>query len=171
MRPTELVAAALLAATLACGNSGPPGNAAVGGPAPAYAAPTLDGDTVTLAELQGRPVLLNIWATWCSPCREEMPDLQAVAEEYGPRGLQVVAVSIDQAGAREDVRQFMAAYGVHFTVLLDPAGMVSRAFTTVGVPETFLIDAGGTIRARWIGQVRPSSLRSALEGALGNGTS
>jgi thiol-disulfide isomerase/thioredoxin len=76
MRHAGPAAAALLAATLACGKSGTPGTAAVGGPAPAYAAPTLAGDTVTLAELRGRPVLLNIWATWCSPCREEMPDLQ-----------------------------------------------------------------------------------------------
>lgn len=130
--------------------------------APAYAAPELDGDSISLASLRGAPVLLNVWATWCTPCREEMPALQAVHEELRGRGLRVVGVSIDQKRADEEVRGFLVEHGVDFTILRDPAGQVSRTFGTVGVPETFLIDARGVLRRRWIGPVTADDVRAAV---------
>jgi peroxiredoxin len=129
---------------------------AVGDPAPAaYGAPTLAGDTVRLAQLRGTPVMLNVWATWCAPCREEMPGLQALHERYGARGLRVVAVSVDARGSESTIETFIREYGITFTILHDVAEDVSRQFRTLGVPETFLIDSDGVIAHRWIGKFDP----------------
>jgi peroxiredoxin len=126
-----------------------------GDPAPAFAAPVLDGDSLHLSSLRGQPVLLNVWATWCPPCREEMPALQALHEEYGPRGLRVLGVSVDTQGSEATIRRFLEEGGYTFTILHDAADAVSRQFRTIGVPETFLIDGEGRIVRRWIGRFDP----------------
>jgi cytochrome c biogenesis protein CcmG, thiol:disulfide interchange protein DsbE len=126
-----------------------------GDPAPAFAASMPGGDTVSLGALRGDPVLLNVWATWCPPCREEMPALQVLHETYGPRGLRVIGVSVDSRGAESAIRSFTADHGITFTILHDPAEAVSRQFRINGVPETFLIDADGRIAHRWIGAFDP----------------
>ncbi|HUF50220.1 MAG TPA: TlpA disulfide reductase family protein [Longimicrobiales bacterium] len=139
-----------------------------GDEAPAYAAPTLDGDTVALAGLRGRPVLLNVWATWCAPCREEMPGLQALHERYAARGLHVIGASIDARGAESAVRRFVQDYGITFTILHDVSELVSHRFRTRSVPETFLIGADGRIVQRWIGRIDPLSadVLARVEAAL-----
>jgi peroxiredoxin len=129
---------------------------AVGDPAPpTYGAPTLAGDTLLLAQLRGSVVMLNVWATWCAPCREEMPGLQALHERYDERGLHVVAVSVDARGSESTIATFIREHGITFTVLHDVAEDVSRQFRTAGVPETFLIDSRGVIAHRWIGKFDP----------------
>jgi cytochrome c-type biogenesis protein len=140
-----------------------------GAPAPEYGAALLDGDSLSLASLEGTPVLLNVWATWCHPCREEMPDLQALSERYRDRGLRVLGVSIDQRGSDEAIRAFLGEAGVDFTILLDPRDVVSRRFQAMGVPETYLIDREGVIRKRWIGRFEPLGEETieAVEGMLG----
>lgn len=157
-----------LALAAACGGPADYRPIATGDRAPAYAATTLAGDTVSLEGLRGQAVLLNIWATWCPPCREEMPELQALEEEYGPRGLRVVGVSIDGRGAEDAVRHFLEDYGIGFTILHDPDERVARAFRTAGVPETFLIGRDGRIAGRWIGMLKPDdpSIRERIEKAL-----
>jgi cytochrome c biogenesis protein CcmG/thiol:disulfide interchange protein DsbE len=127
----------------------------IGDQAPAFAAPTLDGDTLRLASLRGTPVLLNVWATWCPPCREEMPRLQALHERFADRGLRVIGVSVDSRGAEDAIRRFLDEGGYTFTILHDPSDMVSNDFRMVGVPETFLIDGAGRIVRRWIGKFDP----------------
>jgi peroxiredoxin len=126
-----------------------------GDPAPSFAASILGGDTLRLQELRGEAVMLNVWATWCAPCREEMPGLQLLHEAYAGRGLRVVGVSIDSRGAESAIRSFLEDHGITFTILHDPAEIVQRQFRTSGVPETFLIDAEGTIVHRWIGKFDP----------------
>ena len=128
---------------------------AVGDEAPDYGAPVLDADSLHLRSLRGNPVLVNVWATWCPPCREEMPALQALHERYHQRGLRVVGVSIDSRGAEPAVRAFLAEGGITFTILHDATDAVSRQFRTIGVPETFLIDPSGHIVRRWIGRFDP----------------
>ncbi|HEX6133428.1 MAG TPA: TlpA disulfide reductase family protein [Longimicrobiales bacterium] len=128
---------------------------AAGDPVPAFAAPTLAGDTLRLAALRGRPVLLNVWATWCPPCREEMPGLQQLHERYSGRGLNVIGVSVDSRGAEDAIDRFLQEGGYTFTILHDASDAVSREFRTIGVPETFLIDGGGRIVRRWIGRFDP----------------
>jgi cytochrome c biogenesis protein CcmG, thiol:disulfide interchange protein DsbE len=156
MTPFRLlcVPAALLAA---CGGTDRYRPLQAGDPAPVYGAPDLAGDTVALTMLRGHAVLLNIWATWCAPCREEMPELQVLHERYAERGLRILGVSIDERGSEDPIRYFIDDYGLSFTVLHDPAEAVSRQFRTNGVPETFLIDTHGRIAHRWIGRFEPLS--------------
>ncbi|MGH7544962.1 MAG: peroxiredoxin family protein, partial [Gemmatimonadota bacterium] len=123
----------------------------VGDLAPAYAARALDGDTVHLADLRGRPVLLNVWATWCGPCRVEMPSIQRLYDAYRDRGFVVLAVSVDAAHAEPAIRDFVEEYGLTFPVLHDPESRVSEVFRTRGVPETLVLDAAGTIVKRFSG--------------------
>ena len=119
----------------------------VGDEVPNCGAEALDGDSITLADLRGTPLLLNLWATWCVPCRTEMPELQEISEKY-EGSLEVIGVSIDQPGTQEAVRGFLADVGADFRILLDPEQRAVRSFTTVGVPETFLVDSEGVVRAR-----------------------
>lgn len=128
-------------------------------PAPALDLPRIDGDTVKLAALRGRPVVVNIWATWCPPCVREMPALQRVYERYRDEGLEVLAVAVDDLpGARKadgrivgPVSRFVEEYGLTFTVAVDPTGTTERRFGTEYLPTTVLIDREGRIRAREIG--------------------
>ena len=127
----------------------------VGTRAPDFSARTLDPapTTKTLAAYRGEVVLVNVWATWCGPCRIEMPALQALHESYGPRGLHIVAVSIDDPGMEDAIRAFVSEYRLTFEVLHDAPGAISRRYQTTGVPETFVIGRDGVIRKKVIGAV------------------
>ncbi len=103
----------------------------------------------TLADYRGQVVLVNVWATWCGPCREEIPSLQALYRDYAPRGFKVLAVSIDEgADAATKVRDFMRGFGVTFDVLHDPEGLIRKTYQTTGVPENFVIGADGVVRKK-----------------------
>lgn len=132
------------------GDRGPPSASAE--VLPEYAAVTLDGDSVSLRDYRGEVLLLNVWATWCPPCRREMPSLQALHEELGPEGLRVVGVSIDGAGSKEAVRDFLAEYGITYTILHDPEERVLRELGIFGIPTTYLVDRRGRVLERWIGE-------------------
>jgi cytochrome c biogenesis protein CcmG/thiol:disulfide interchange protein DsbE len=151
----RLALAALAAAAVAsgCGDAAG-GPVVVGRPAPAYEARTLDGAPASLAALRGRPVLLNVWATWCGPCEKEMPDLQRLHERAGPRGLVIVGVSIDQPSEAEAVRQFARERGVTFALWHDPDDRVSSTFRLMGVPTTFLVASDGTLLWRHTGPLK-----------------
>jgi cytochrome c-type biogenesis protein len=139
----------------------------VGEAAPDYAAPTLDGDDASLEDLRGEAVLLNVWATWCVPCREEMPELQQLHERHADAGLRVVGVSVDDQGADDAVRGFLQDEGVDYEVWRDPDRDVQRAFRTSGVPETILIDRDGIVVERWKGPLEADDdLDAAVERAL-----
>jgi thiol-disulfide isomerase/thioredoxin len=142
-----------------CGEGGEFRPLREGDVAPAYAAVTLDGDSFVSMPRHGRPLLLNVWATWCIPCRHEMPGLQQLHERLGDR-LRVVGVSVDR-GPVDAVHAFVGDYDLSFEIVHDPAERVVRAFRTSGVPETFLIAADGRIRRRWIGAFDPLG-KSAL---------
>lgn len=111
----------------------------------------------SLADYKGDVVLLNVWATWCGPCRTEMPSIQRLHETYGPKGLKIVAVSIDDPGKKPDVRKFLAEYKLSFEVLHDSLGAVQGAYQTTGVPETFVIGRDGVIYKKVIGAADWSS--------------
>ena len=105
----------------------------------------------SIADYRGKAVLLNLWATWCGPCREEMPRIQRLQEELGPQGLAIVAVSIDNPGMADAIRDFRKELGLSFEILYDESGAIRDAYQSTGVPETFLIDKQGVIRRRLIG--------------------
>jgi len=121
--------------------------------APAFAAATIDATPrrVTLDNYTGKVVLLNVWATWCAPCRAEMPSMEQLYKQYGPKGLRVVAVSIDDEGTDAGIRAFVKDYGLTFDVLHDPAGLIQRSYQTTGVPESVLIGKDGVIRSKTAG--------------------
>jgi cytochrome c biogenesis protein CcmG, thiol:disulfide interchange protein DsbE len=143
-----LLAGGLVAATRYLGDELFP--VTVGSKAPDFAAKTLGAEprTKTLADYKGDVVLLSIWATWCGPCRVEMPSMQALYRDYGPRGLKIVAVSVDDPGSEEQIRAFAKEYGLTFEILHDPSGEIQRAYKTTGVPENFVIGRDGVIRKK-----------------------
>lgn len=124
----------------------------VGSRAPDFRASVLGRPTVkTLADYKGRVVVLNIWATWCEPCKVEMPSLEALHRAFGSAGLKVVGVSIDDAATDDSIRAFANALGLTFEILHDPTHAIEGAYQTTGYPETFVIGRDGTIRKKWIG--------------------
>src|ERR1051326_2801611 len=100
----------------------------------------------TLADYKGQVVLLNIWATWCEPCREEIPSLQRLQQAYGSKGLKLVAVSIDDYVNEDSIRKYTNNFGVTFEVLHDPTHEIEKIYQVTGYPETFVIGPEGTIR-------------------------
>ncbi len=141
----------------------------VGDRAPTYAAVTLDGTEVSTASLMGKVVLLNVWATWCAPCREEIPLLQTLHEKHRAQGLELVGVSIDATGEEESIRGFMTDFGMTYPVWRDPDERIQSLFQALGVPASYLIDRNGVIRWRRLGIIRASdtTFTRALEAALG----
>jgi thiol-disulfide isomerase/thioredoxin len=130
----------------------------VGTKAPNFEAVTLDDHVVKSLDddYKGQVVLLNVWATWCGPCRIEMPSLEKLYKEFGPHGLKIVAINArDPDAADSTIRQFANGYGLTFDVLRDmPAAgedSIMVTYKTTGFPETFVIDKDGLIRKKWIG--------------------
>lgn len=161
---------ALLAVAWGCDGSSIPRAPEVGAMAPAYAATTLAGDSTALAEYEGEVVLLNVWATWCIPCREEIPALQRLHDRFSDEGLRIVGVSVDAPGETATVAEFAESFGVTYDIWLDPEERVISAFRVIGVPNTFLIDREGIVRWKHIGPVLDddpqllAGLRAALRG-------
>ena len=126
----------------------------VGSRAPQLTAVTVDSgppQQKTLADYKGEVVLLNIWGTFCLPCRDEMPAIEKLHEAMAPKGLHVVAVSIDDPGSEAKIRAFRKEFGLTFDILYDPSGKIENEYQTTGVPETFVIARDGVIRKKVIG--------------------
>ena len=144
--------------------AGPVDTPIVGRPAPAFDLETLDGGRLSLADLRGSAVVLNFWASWCIPCREEAPLLTAAAADYGSKGLRVVGVVYQDSS--ESARDFMGRYGQTYPGLLDPDGRTAIDYGVFGIPETFFIDASGIVRARQVGAVTVDDLRRQIQKVL-----
>ena len=124
----------------------------IGDRAPDFEAVALsDSVTKHIDDYKGEVVLLNIWATWCGPCRVEMPSMERLERELGPKGLKIVAVSVDVAGSERRIREFANELGLTFELLHDAPGVIQRDYQTTGVPETFIIGRDGRVRRRIIG--------------------
>ncbi|MGH7664595.1 MAG: TlpA family protein disulfide reductase [Gemmatimonadaceae bacterium] len=159
----------IVACTNAAGCAGQadlPSPPTIGEPVPAYEAVTLAGDSVSLDAERGDVVLLNVWATWCHPCRDEIPVLQALHEAHADEGLEIIGVSVDAAGNRDEIERFLDEFGVTYDIWRDPAERISAMFYTVGVPATFLIARDGTLLWRHVGPVRAGD--AELERLLSN---
>lgn len=162
--------AAIAAAVLGCDGGAAPARAVVqvGAAAPAYAARVLSGPEIALDSLRGEVVLLNIWATWCKPCRQEIPALDTLYTRHRAEGLRVVGVSIDLEGEEGRVAAFAKELGATYELWHDPDDAVSSTFLAVGVPASYLIGRDGTLRWKHIGPVTAgdSALTAALQRAL-----
>ena len=120
----------------------------------------LDGTTLTLADLRGRPVLINFWATWCPPCREEMPLLERTAQTYGGR---LVVVGVDYGEDAQTVAAFVQSLGIHFPIALDSNGEVAGRYFVRSYPASFFVDADGILRAQHLGALTADLMVTYLE--------
>jgi len=121
-------------------------------PAPELTLTDTQGVSHSLAEYRGRVVLVNLWATWCPPCKEEMPTLQAFYDKYEKNGFVIIAINDGDPTA--DVLQFVKDYELTFPVWLDPTYIATeQAFKTLNLPSSFVIDRDGTTRLRWVGGI------------------
>jgi cytochrome c-type biogenesis protein len=137
----------------------------VGDAAPAYVSRTLDGDTIRLGGAR-EVTILNVWATWCTSCREEMADLEALSREFAGSGVRVIGVSVD-GGNESRVRRFAESEKLTFAVAHDPEQRVQQIYQVVGVPETFVVGKDGTVLFRYVGNIHPvlDSVRAVVSRA------
>ena len=144
----------------------PEDRVAVEGDAPAFDLPRVgaEGDRVRLADFAGRPVVVNFWASWCVPCRKEMPALQAAAERLEGR---VVFVGVNHQDGQSSAAEFEREVGVTYPSGYDPDGAVAREFGVVGLPTTVLVDARGRIVARSLGELTEDELDELVVEAFG----
>lgn len=131
----------------------------VGAVAPDFALQDLDGETVRLSDLRGQTVLVNFWATWCGPCRDEMPAIQA---RYNDRG-DFAVLAVDFGENAQQVQNFLTEIQVELPVLLDQDGSVQDLYRVRGYPSSFFVDGDGVIRFLHIGQMSEADLESFLE--------
>lgn len=177
IRVLPSVSALILLGVLACAPEASPSaddsipvatKGEVGLAAPRYEAVTLRGDSVSLASYRGKVVLLNAWATWCGPCRQEIPELRILHSKYAKEGLTVIGVTVDTEGTEQQVADFVREFKMDYPLWHDPAERISAQFAISGLPASFLIDRRGIIRWKATGavQVSDTSLQQAIRASL-----
>lgn len=122
-----------------------------GNAAPDFELTTIVGDKVRLSDLKGKVVFVNLWATWCPPCRAEMPEMVRFYKDYSSKNVEVLAVNLTDSDSEKEVKKFAKKYKLNFPVLLDPDGKVGNTYKTVTIPTTFIIDKKGIIKQKHIG--------------------
>lgn len=142
------------------GDNDPRLPAAVGSTAPDFTLPNLEGEPVALSSLRGKPVVINFWATWCAPCKEEMPLLESTSQQLGD---QVVFLGVDYAEGKDVVQSFVSELGLTFPILLDSDGAVADRYYVRNYPTTLFVDAEGVVRAQRVGLLDEDLLEKYLE--------
>ncbi len=139
--------------------------------APDFLLPTLDGADLRLSDLRGQAVLLNFWATWCAPCRREIPQFVAAYDQYRDQGLVIVAVNVQEG--KDTIRRYAEDFGMDFPVAIDASGKVVDSYRLLGLPTTYFIDRDGVVRSVYRGpfleveDVRDTQVQDAIgESAL-----
>lgn len=137
----------------------------VGEPAPDFTLRTLDGKKVSLRDFRGNTVLINFWATWCPPCRVEMPAIQAVYEEKKGQGFVVLAVNLQEESAV--AARFAEEFRLTFPILLDERGQVAALYQLRGLPTSYFVDGAGVVRALRVGDMNRSFIEARLKDLSG----
>ena len=151
----------------AISGSGPPPSPREGFSAPDFTLELLGGGQTTLSNLRGQVVLVNFWATWCPPCRAEMPAIEKVYRSFKPLGLEVLAVNLTDQDSEAAVTSFIQELGLTFPIPLDRDGSVSARYTLRGLPSSFFIDRQGMIRSVVVGGPMSAALiQSKVEDLL-----
>jgi peroxiredoxin len=141
----------------------------VGLRAPDFALQAMDGKTYRLSELAGRPVLINYWATWCIPCKAELPILQKLNLEYQQKGMVIISVNAIEQDSADKVQGIINQFGMTFPVLLDQGAQFANLYQAMFFPTTVLVDASGVIREINLGDSTEPELRSSLDKVLAGG--
>jgi len=158
----HLALGAIAMLLVACGGAQPA--ARLGSPAPDFTLQSADGSTVRLADLKGKPVFINFWATWCGPCREEMPAMQELYEQYRDQGLVILAVDME-----EDVRlvrRWIDQGGYTFTFVLDSDGEQVKRYNVNASPTSYFVGRDGVIRDLKLGALSRDEMRAKVEKLL-----
>ena len=129
--------------------------------APDFLLETLDGGTLRLSDLQGKAVLVNFWATWCQPCRSELPHLVAAYDRYRQEGLEIVAVNLQED--EDTIAGFVEEFGMQFPVVIDRSGDVADKYRVIGIPTSYFIDRSGVVRSIYTGPFVGQESRQAIE--------
>lgn len=132
--------------------------------APNFTLKLLDGKDFNFGDYKGKPVLINFFASWCLPCREEMPVLEKIVQQYGPKGVIFLGIAIDDT--EEKMKDFVAKYGVTFPVGLDKTATIQKSFGIYGIPTTYFIDKQGVINYSHSGGVTEELLQHELDKLL-----
>lgn len=119
--------------------------------APEFSLETFNGEHISLSSLRGQPVLINIWASWCTPCRAEMPAMQRIFDAYQDRGFTILAVNATNQDSPENALDFASEHNLTFPILMDSSGAVSRAYQVRSLPTSFFVDREGIIQEIVIG--------------------
>lgn len=161
---------AFLGVVVCGGSSSVPKAVEVGQPAPIFRAVDLRGDSVSTRDLEGKVVLLNVWATWCAPCRVELPYLVRLHDQEQAKGLSIIGVSVDAEGEDDKITAFASEYKMAYPIWRDPGQRVLTEFQAIGVPASYLIDRRGVLRWKHVGIIRETdtTFRSTLDAALGD---
>jgi peroxiredoxin len=122
-----------------------------GNKAPDFELKTIDGETMRLSDLKGKVVFVNLWATWCPPCRAEMPEMVRYYNEHSSEKFEILAVNLTDSDSEKEVKKFADDYKINFPVLLDTEGKVGDLYKTVSIPTTFIVDKKGIIKEKYIG--------------------
>jgi peroxiredoxin len=141
--------------------------AAEGSAAPDFTVKDMAGKDIKLSDLKGKVVLVNFWATWCPPCKEEIPSMVKLNQSMAGKQFQMLAISIDEGG-KKDVESYLQKSGMALPAYLDTDGAIARNYGTTGVPETFVVDPSGIIRKKIVGAIEWSSpeVISYLDGLI-----
>ena len=140
----------------------------IGESAPDFELRSLDGRTVRLSTLRGKPVLLNFWATWCAPCRVEMPWLVELDQQYRPESVQIVGVSLDDSGTESEVARFIAERAVHYTILIGDSSVADLYGGVRFMPQSFFIDRDGKIVKTSLGLTDKHDLEDGIKALVPN---
>ncbi|MHB8577711.1 MAG: TlpA family protein disulfide reductase [Dehalococcoidia bacterium] len=140
----------------AAGGSGPK----IGEAAPDFTLLDLNGKPVRLHDLRGKTVVMNFWATWCIPCRQEFPELVKLYQANAGQGLVVLGVDVQESA--DSVRAFAGQYGAEYPIVIDQTGDVNRQYRVLGLPTTWFIDSAGVIRAQFLGPLTPVAIANKL---------
>lgn len=139
--------------------------------APAFTLESFDGGTLSLADFKGQPVIINVWASWCVPCRQEAPALEAVWQRFRGEGLVVIGINQPRSDPEEQARAFLKEFGVTYPNVFDTQGFSGIDYGVSGIPVTFFVNREGIVERRFVGTLTEESLMIWAEGLVKGGDS
>ena len=137
--------------------------------APAFSLESFSGGTVSLADFEGQPVIINFWASWCAPCRQEMPALETTWQLFRERDLVVVGINLPKSDPEESARAFLDEFGISYPNVFDMRGFTAIDYGVSGIPVTFFVDREGVVTRRFVGTLTDGSLMVWTEELVGGG--